>query len=211
MKETITIIFIFMFNININSQSNDWNYYDFDSIVSLEMPGDVFEIDSIFEYRKYYQIYSKNDSINFLVQKVDLEKKYINIENVNLPKSKKELESFYIENAWILDDLTEGKLNDYSLINIDILTGLQLDFINNNKIVTTKIYLFLINNNLYSFYHTNLGGIINSDSNLFFNSITFNDQYELKQYPGKSLFSTRNIMVSLLIILVLSFIIKFKN
>ena len=75
-KTIIFLVSIYTISFYSSGQTKDWNFYDFDSIVSVEMPFDVYEVDTIINYNKVYQIFS-NDSIQkFIIQRSFISKTY---------------------------------------------------------------------------------------------------------------------------------------
>ena len=81
----------------------------------------------------------------------------------------------------------------------------------NEDIDIQEIQLFLVNKNLYSFNYFSLNGLKENEIDLFFNSILFNKDISLEQYPKKPILSLKNIIILLLIVLLISFMTKSKN
>lgn len=110
-KTKITIIIILFFILKSYTQTKKWSIYDLDSVVSLEMPFTVYEIDTLIKYNKMYQIYSENDSSKFVAQKLYFGKLYANIESPILPKNEKELKKYYLNTITILTKMNQNDLN----------------------------------------------------------------------------------------------------
>ena len=110
-KIKITIILILFLIKNSYKQSEKWSIYDLDSIVCLEMPFAVYEIDTIIEYNKLYQIYSENNPSKFVVQKLSFGQLCANTEVSPLPKSAKELKKMYLNAAAILNEMIQNNLS----------------------------------------------------------------------------------------------------
>mgnify|MGYP003627171773 CR=1 FL=1 len=53
-KIILLLTLVFMTNI-LSSQTQEWLTYELDSIISIEMPNDVFELDTIAQGIKMYQ------------------------------------------------------------------------------------------------------------------------------------------------------------
>jgi len=212
MKIKIAFIFFLSFCQLSFSQIEEWNIYDFDSIVSIEMPYDVYETDTIIKYKKIYEIYSENDSIEFSVRKVYLGKLYSNIEVTPLPKDNKSLEKYYLNLIEVLAELVEAydyKVDSYQPIFKFGLKGYKLIFRDDDQILIQELELFLVNKNFYSFSYTNVNGLNIDDKRQFFNSIIFDKQQELKQIYGSKI-PYKTFVFVLLFILFLSFFIKSK-
>ena len=209
-KTIIFLVSIYTISFYSSGQTKDWNFYDFDSIVSVEMPFDVYEVDTIINYNKVYQIFS-NDSIQkFIIQRSFISKTYSNIETLKPPNDKNSLKVFYREIAWTINDLIDYELDRYFPIEKDNLMGYRFIF-KNEDIDIQEIQLFLVNKNLYSFNYFSLNGLKENEIDLFFNSILFNKDISLEQYPKKPILSLKNIIILLLIVLLISFMTKSKN
>jgi hypothetical protein len=107
MKLKIILILVLFLSNYFFSQVKDWFAYDLDSIVSLEMPFTVYELDTIIEYNKFYQIYSDDNTSKFIVQKAYMGKLYSNIETPILPNNAKSLKKYYLEIIAILNEMIE--------------------------------------------------------------------------------------------------------
>lgn len=205
----IVIIFFFFVCISF-SQSKEWNSYDLDSIVKLDMPFEVYEIDTIINNRKHYEIFSDNDSITFYAKKSFLGKAYSNVESLTLPNDQESLTEFYSDLTWFI---TEGNKNELARsipIKYHNLKGYKLIFKNKSGLHIQELNLVLANKHLYSFSYTNINGLKEEEKNMFFNSISFNDNNRLWQIPEKSM-TLRYIMIGLFIFLLLSFLLRQKS
>ena len=189
------------------TQNKEWFAYDLDSIVSLEMPFIVYEIDTVIDYNKLYQIYSEDDSSKFIVQKSYFGKLYSNIESPSLPINEKSLNKYYRDVMNTFDEIIEYNFDSKKQIQKNNLNGYQLIYKNDDDIQVYEMNLFFFNKNLYSFSYVNENGLDKIDSKKFFDSITFDDQKKLLQYPETSI--KKKIIISLLIVLFLSFIFRY--
>lgn len=211
MKIKILIILIISFCKVSFSQNIEWNIYDVDSIVSVEMPYDVFEIDTIQDYKRIYQIFSSIDSVEFRVQKIYLGKIYSNIETIKLPHDEISLEKLYSDMIWAATEINNYNFSSSKPIIISNLKGYNLIFNNNEGLPIHELYLFIVNNNLYTFSYLNSMDFNEIERNLFFNSIFFNSEKELWQYPKKPFFTIKKIIFILFIFLVISFFLRIKS
>lgn len=208
MRVKITVLLLFIFLQKINSQNEDWNTYDLDSIVSIDMPFTVYEIDTIIDFNKQYQIYSINESSKFTVQKLYIEKSYSNIEMPPLPKDSESLKKYYLNIIWTLDEMISYKMDDYYPIQKNNLKGYEIVYVDENDTPVQQIVLILVNKNLYNFSYVNKTGLNEFDKNSFFNSISFNDAKELRQYPKEPYFSIKKILLILVGVFIISFILR---
>ncbi|MGB0891841.1 MAG: hypothetical protein ACPGUU_05775 [Flavobacteriaceae bacterium] len=209
MRIKITLIFIVFFLHNSFTQSKDWYSYDLDSVVSLDMPFDVYETDSISEYQKSLQLFSEDESTKFIAKKTYIGKRYNNIETPTLPVNKKTLNKFYLDLIDIFDVIIKSDFDYQKKIYKNNLLGYEVCYKNKEGLRVLQIQLFYINKSLYTFSYLNSKGLSNINKENFFDSIIFNNKEKLIQYPGMSL--ERKFIIGLLIILVLSFLYRLKS
>lgn len=96
----IILLFILALLTNISySQNQEWLTYDLDSIISIEMPNEVFELDTIAQGMRMYQIFSHTENSSFIAQKALFEKENINEALSKLPYDLKSLKEQY-NNRW---------------------------------------------------------------------------------------------------------------
>lgn len=209
MRIKITLIFIVFFLHNSFTQSKDWYSYDLDSIVSLDMPFDVYETDSISEYQKSLQLFSEDESTTFIAKKTYIGKRYNNIETPTLPVNKKTLNKFYLDLIDIFDVIIKSDFDYQKKIYKNNLLGYEVCYKDKEGLRVLQIQLFYINKSLYTFSYLNSKGLSNINKENFFDSIIFNNKEKLIQYPGMSL--ERKFIIGLLIILVLSFLYRLKS
>lgn len=217
MNNRIVIALFIFFCKTSYSQNIEWNTYDFDSIVSVEMPFEVYELDTIEDNQKMYQIYSGNESSNFIAQKVYLGKVYSNVEAVTLPYNDASLEKCYskiinvfIEGFQYLDDFKYNFESSKRIKKSD-LKGQKIVFTNKKGLPVLEMDIFIVNKNIYSFTYRDTDGLREIERKKFLDSITFNNQIELKQYYEKPSLFNKKIILILLSLLLVSFLIRFKS
>lgn len=208
MKIKIIARFLILISFNSYSQEDEWNNYDLDSIASIDMPFEVYEIDTIIDYNKVYQMYSEKKTAKFIAKKIYVGKRYSNIETLKLPNNKKGLNKFYFQIIDFFDQIIKTDFEYKKKIKKNGLEGYEISYVNKEKTKVHQIQLFYINKNLYIFSYIKENGLSELDRNIFFDSIFFDDQKELLQYPKMSL--GKKLMISLLILLFLSFVYRFK-
>ncbi|MFD2528793.1 hypothetical protein [Polaribacter marinaquae] len=206
MKFKILLFLLFNFQC-LNSQVTNWGFYDLDSIISVEMPDAVYEFDTIIESKKIYQMYSKINETNFIAQKFFLD----NSLDLKLPTSKKELNSFYMDLAEILNLLiSSNEIIESKLIHENI-EGYKLSFSDKKNINYQDIILYFVNNNLYIFIYRDANGLNNFNKSKFFNSIEFNQKTDINQYIEKKVPLKFKLFIALIAILILSYIVRFTS
>lgn len=206
------LVIIVLFSIQHSfSQDKDWNFYDLDSIVSVEMPFVVYEIDSITENTKVYEMYSEDKSSKYLAQKLSLKNEYAkSIKNI-LPKNSKSLKNFYLDFVDILN-VDDGFYLEYGgSIENNSLLGYR--FFHKSDVGKTlyESHIFYINENLYLFSYFNENGLNENYRKKFFDSIVFVSDSDLRQYPLKKMSSIKKIAFGLMIVLIISFIIRVNS
>ena len=211
MKFKIAIALLISFYKVSFSQNIEWNYYDFDSVVSVEMPFEVYEIDTIQDNKKMYQIYSNSNSIEFRVQKLYLGKLYSNVEAIKLPHDEDSLEKYYAEMIWVITEMIQSELGLSKRIEKFNLKGHKLVFNNDKGLPVHEIDLFNVNKNIYSFYYSDTNGLKESERKRFFDSVTFNNKISLKQYNEKPSLFNKKIIAILLSLLLVSFILRVRS
>ncbi|MBL4605655.1 MAG: hypothetical protein JKY02_08370 [Flavobacteriaceae bacterium] len=211
MNIRIAIVLLIFFYKTSYSQVEEWNTYDFDSIVAIDMPFEVYEIDSIIDNRRNYQIYSENDSSKFIAQKLYLGKVYSNVESVPLPYDNNSLEKYYSDIIWMFTEGFKYDLNHTKPINKFNLKGYKLTFNDSNGLPVHETSFFIANKNFYSFSYINTNGLNEIERKKFFDSIIFDSEIELKQYYEKTSFINKKTMLILLSVLLLSFLLRVKS
>jgi hypothetical protein len=209
LKVTLILLFALVYKISF-SQTEEWNTYDFDSIVSIDMPFDVYETDTIQDNRKLLQMFSSNDTVSFVAQKLYLGKLYSNIETEPLPHDNKSLEKRYND---IISVFIEGfpyELENTKAIKYYNLKGYKLLFKNKKGLPIQEINLIIVNKYLYNFSYTNINGLKEIDKKYFFESITFNKEKELSQFIKSPYSNYKIFILTLFIILLLSFFLRLK-
>lgn len=206
----ILILFLFLYQETI-SQDTIWNTYDLDSIVSLEMPFTVYEYDTISENTKIYEMYSENESSKFSVRKVYLGNQSSKTKMSILPMDAKSLKNFYLDIIDVLNEINEFDLEYGGSIQKNNLHGYSHIQKDDNGKSLYETCMFYVNENLYSFSYYNINGLNAVDRNFFFDSIDFNKDDELHQYPIKKMSAIKKIALGLVTILIISFILRVNS
>lgn len=183
----IILLLAFLLSINIlYSQDTEWTKYDLDSIISLDMPGDVFEMDSIINGIKMLQIFSRSENLAFVAQRALLEK---NTKNGNLSRLPYDLKSLKEEYKGIMNGMIESIPYEYEskeLIKKNGFTGYRLRFKNSMNDSIFEVEIYILNRYAYSFLFSGSKNLHENEKKLFFESIVINPNREVSQYLGKS-------------------------
>ncbi|APZ46820.1 hypothetical protein BW723_11235 [Polaribacter reichenbachii] len=208
MKVILLTFFLLFLFLKSNSQTKEWQTYDLDSIVYLDLPFDVYEIDSIIDNKRYYEIYSSNDSSSFVAQKFYFDATYADEEMPTLPYNYESLKTFYLDLIWTFEEVSEYKMDDFNAFKLQNLTGYKVNFTDKNNVLVQQMILIYVNKNFYIFSYTDISGLKEVDKDEFFNNIHFDDTNGLKQYPNKTNTILKKIPLVLFPILFLSFILS---
>ena len=208
MKAKLALILIFISISNSFTQTKEWITYDLDSIIFLDFPFDVYEIDSIIDSRKTYKLYSNNVSSSFIAQKFYFDEDSTNLEIPSLPHDLKTLKTFYLDFIYTLSEISEYNMTKFESFKLEELTEYKIKFKNENNILAQQMLLLYINKNFYIFSYTNTNGIMDNDGNIFFDSISFDQDIELQQFPNQSNYSLKIIFLLLIVLLISSFILS---
>lgn len=209
-KQKIALV-LFLFSSTLSFSQEDWNFYDIDSLVSLEMPGDVYETDTISMNRKVTLFYSVVDSTVYQVQRVFIEPTVDEVENFHLPKNKKELEELYSTLILGFIEGTDFEFQDNKSFERNGLIGRKTYFsYKEEDLIVYEMNSIYVNKSIYSFTYYEGKGVKTDDKVRFFDSVEFDSDLELKQFPTKP-FDLRNGLFWKVIgtVLILSFLLRF--
>ena len=144
--------------------------YELDSIVSIDLPGEVYEMDTIVQGIRMYQIYSITKNSTCIVQKALFEKEHLNENLSNLPYDLKSLKKQYNGIADGMANSIPYELSSRELIEKENFKGYRLKFKDalNNPIYEVEFYL--LNKHLYSFFYSDLENFDEDEKNVLFNS-----------------------------------------
>ncbi len=210
MKQKIAL-FLFLFISSFSFSQEDWYAYDIDSLVSVNMPGEVYETDTIFMNRKVTLFYSVVDSTVYQVQRVFVEPTLDEVENFLLPKNKKELEELYSALVLGFIEGTDFEFQDRKNFERNGLIGRKTYFSHKDEDhIVYEMNSIYVNKSIYSFTYYEAKGVKTDDKVRFFDSVQFDSDVELKQFPTKP-FDLRNGLFWKVIVtvLILSFLLRF--
>lgn len=186
MRKIILILTLVLTTNIISSQSSEWLTYELDSIISIEMPNDVFELDTIAQGMRMYQIYSHTENSTFIAQKALFEKEN---QNEDLSKLPHNLESLKEQYTGLVDGISSSipyELDSKELIEKDNFKGYKLKFKDSLNNPTYEVEFYLLNKHLYSFFYVGLENFDENEKDLLFKSIKINTDQKISQYLGKA-------------------------
>jgi|SaaInlLV_10m_DNA_1039704.scaffolds.fasta_scaffold46277_1 hypothetical protein len=186
MRKIILLLTLVLTTNILSAQNQEWLSYDLDSIISIEMPNDVFELDTIAQGMRMYQIYSHTENSTFIAQKALFEKENQNEDLSKLPYDLKSLKEQY---NGVINGISSGipyELESKELIEKDKYKGYRLKFKDSLNNPTYEVEFYLLNKHLYSFFYVGLENFDTNEKDLFFNSIEINTDQKISQYLGKA-------------------------
>lgn len=186
MRKIILLLTLVLTTNIISSQNQEWLTYELDSIISIEMPNDVFELDTIAHGMRMYQIYSHTENSTFIAQKALFEKENQNEDLSKLPHNLESLKEQYIG---LIDGISSSipyELESKELIEKDNFKGYKLKFRDSLNNPTYEVEFYLLNKHLYSFFYVSLEEFNEIEKNHFYNSVTINSDQKISQYLGKA-------------------------
>lgn len=177
---------LFFTSISFYGQEQIWNVYEFDSIVSIEMPfEEVYELDTIIQNKNIFQLFQTNDlGTSFIIQRMNLEEVGTDPNFSKLPYDLSSLEKWYSEIVSGVVDQSGFLVLKQEKIIVDDKIANHIELGENNK-VTYKSSILILNKYLYSFILYNIEGF-NTKDTYFFESIKLNTNLKTTQFTGTS-------------------------
>lgn len=178
-----------MLSVSIDSNSQDlpWVEFDIDALVSVSFPGEgAYELDTILQRLKVYQLYTTIDDVTFVAQKSPCDVTIIDKNLSRLPHDKKSLLKYY-------DAITKGMANDKNsskVVNNEInnsgLFGRKAIFKDSLGYVFYECHLYVLEDNLYKIGVFSDGEYEHDLKNMFFSFMEIKNPQSINQYLGKS-------------------------
>jgi hypothetical protein len=203
---------------SVYSQEKNWITQKFDSTISVDMLGDVFEFDTVFDGIKTHQLYSEFESSSFFVQKFLFTKDNADNDFSKLPYNDKSLDDTYQEVIKGFEATVPFKIITKEQIKKDTYKGYRVLFVDSLEKPIFEFHLFILNKYLYTFMYSNTDRFDEIEKNKFFNSINIGSDQEVNQYLGKSKEYKIGVIVgklvfffSILIAIIIAVIVRMKN
>ncbi|MFD0989662.1 hypothetical protein ACFQ1R_06105 [Mariniflexile jejuense] len=184
MKKLYILLFVLITS-NINSQNNEMFSHKLDDLVSLNVPKNFVESDTLVDGVQIHQIRFKTNTYNFIVQKVLFENE----------DQKESLSKLPYDYASLLDEYNRVVarmryrvpyyVKTKSIVEKEGFTGYNLKFVNDIGTPTYEAEFYLLNKNLYTFFYASDKSFNDDVKAELFNSIKINTKQDISQYLGK--------------------------
>jgi hypothetical protein len=183
----IFLLTIIVLSLNsLFGQENEWFSYDFDSIISIDMPGNVNVIDTTMNGEKLYHLFSTIKNSVFITQKMLLEETDFDKNLSKLPYDDKSLEKTYAELITGISKAIPSKLKSMNKVLKDNFKGYNLVFVDSLMKPIIDYNLYILDKYMYSIVYLNANDFNEIEKNKFINSITIKSKNELIQFSGKT-------------------------
>lgn len=184
MKKFFILFFVFITGI-LTSQNSDWFSHKLDDLVSLNVPKNFVESDTLVDGVKIHQIRFKTESYNFIVQKVLFENEDQKESLSRLPYDYTSLIDEYNRVIAIMRYKVPYYLKTKTLVKKEGFTGYNLKYENDLQMATYEAEFYLLNKNLYTFFYASDTQFDANVKTELFNSIKINTKQDITQYLGK--------------------------
>jgi hypothetical protein len=217
MKKLLLLSFLTLITRLIYCQNTTWHTYEIDSLMRIDMPGDIMEMDTTFKNYHIYQIESTIDNTTYMAQKLLSENLYIDVNLSRLPYDSVSLEKYYESYIKGIIKTAPAIFNKKQSVSIDGFSGYQIEFVDSlNKLVIVDRF-FLLNKHLYNLMLMNFQGFDTTDIGMFFNSIKLHNKESISQFRGQpqsyriGYLIGKNLLIILIVAGVMIWIIKRKK
>lgn len=184
MRKSIFLFFMFLGGMAI-SQNTNKTIYKFDSIVSLEVPTNYFETDTLVDGVQIHQIRFKTNTYNFIAQKVLFERDDQKESLSRLPYNYASLLDEYDRVIARMRTKIPYTFSSKDLVEKEGFEGYNLKFTNNEGSLAYETEFYLLNKNLYTFYYASETNYDKEVKDSIFSSIKINTDNKISQFLGK--------------------------
>ena len=185
MKKYIFILISIFLTGYLPAQNNGWLEHKLDDVVSLNVPKNFSETDTLIDGIQVHQISFKTDTYNFIAQKVQFENESQKSSLSRLPYNYESLMGEYDGVIVGMAERIPYKLQSKTIVNKVGFIGYNLKFADNSNNTTYETEFYLLNKYLYTFFYASETDFNHADKNAIFNSIKINTRQEISQYLGK--------------------------
>ncbi|WP_308991867.1 hypothetical protein QLS71_006365 [Mariniflexile litorale] len=179
------ILFFVLITSSLSSQNSDMFSHKLDDLVSLDVPKNFVELDTLVDGVKIHQIRFKTKSYNFIAQKVLFENEDQKESLSRLPYDYTSLIDEYNRVIARMRYRVPYYLKTTTLVEKDGFTGYNLKFANDLETPTYEAEFYLLNKNLYTFFYASDTQFNSDVKTELFNSIKINTNKDISQYLGK--------------------------
>ncbi|MBU3821153.1 hypothetical protein KO566_03695 [Flavobacteriaceae bacterium XHP0103] len=184
MKKLFFLFFMCFGGILVSQNSNKTTF-KFDSIVSLEVPKNYFEADTLVDGVQIHQIRFKTSTYNFIAQKVLFEREDQKESLSRLPYNYASLLDEYDRVIARMRTRIPYTFKSKALVEKEGFQGYNLKFTNNKDSLAYETEFYLLNKNLYTFFYASETDYNSQVKDSIFNSIKINNNNSISQYLGK--------------------------
>src|SRR5690606_4728857 len=164
---------------------NEGITYKFDSIVSLNVPKNFTQVDTLVDGVKIHQISFKTNTYNFIAQKVLFQDESQKESLSRLPYNEASLIDEYNRVIAGMKNKIPYTFKSKELVEKEDFKGYNLKFANKLDSLAYEVEFYLLNKNLYTFYYASETHFDRQVKDSIFNSITINTNHDISQYLGK--------------------------
>lgn len=185
MKKLFVLLFVLITS-TLTSQNSEMRSYKLDDLVSLDVPKNFVESDTVVDGVKIRQIRFKTDSYNFIAQRVLFENEDQKTSLSRLPYNYASLIDEYNRVIARMRYRVPYYLKATTLVEKDGFTGYNLKFENDLGTSTYEAEFYLLNKNLYTFFYASDTQFNTDVKTELFNSVKINTNKDISQYLGKA-------------------------
>lgn len=179
------ILFFILITSTLTAQNSEMISYKLDDLVSLDVPKNFVESDTIVDGVEIHQIRFKTKTYNFIVQKVLFENEDQKESLSRLPYDYTSLIDEYNRVVARMRYRVPYFLKSKTLVEKEGFTGYNLKFANDLETPTYEAEFYLLNKNLYTFFYASDTQFNNDVKTELFNSVKINSKEDISQYLGK--------------------------
>ncbi|MEN3323897.1 hypothetical protein VP395_09170 [Mariniflexile soesokkakense] len=185
MKKLYILCFVLITS-TLTAQNSAMFSHKLDELVSLDVPENFVESDTLVDGVQIHQIRFKTETYNFIVQKVLFENEDQKTSLSRLPYNYTSLIDEYNRVIARMRYRVPYYLKTTTIVEKDGFTGYNLKFENDLGTPTYEAEFYLLNKNLYTFFYasdTQFNADIKTE---LFNSVKINTEKDISQYLGKA-------------------------
>lgn len=185
MKNLFILLILLISNI-LTAQIDGMFSHPLDEFVSLDVPENFVESDTLVDGVSIRQIRFKTKSYTFIAQKVLFENEDQKTSLSRLPYNYPSLIDEYNRVVARMRYRVPYFLKTTTLVEKEGFKGYNLKFANDIETPTYEAEFYLLNKNLYTFFYASDKSFDAEVKNALFNSVKINNKNNISQYLGKA-------------------------